>query len=188
MRQGIEKMETTGRHFGRYFSPDSALQYLGFARAHPLNVKQNQFLTQSDKTLTEIDNITPKKAWHILQTQSKSVLVDVRTQAEWALVGLPDLASIGRPLVKIEWQIAPQMQLNPNFITTLEQTVTDKSVSVLFLCRSGARSAAAAQAAKMAGYKQAFNIENGFEGARNADGQRGQLNGWKVAQLPWRQN
>lgn len=188
MRQGIEKMEKTGQHFGRYFIPDSALHYLGLPLRYPLNVKQNQILTQSDAILTEAENITPKEAWHILQSEREAVLIDVRTQAEWALVGVPDLASIGRQFVTIEWQIAPTMDYNPNFITLLEQTVTNKSVSVLFLCRSGARSAAAAQAAKAVGYQQVFNIENGFEGERNKDGHRGQLNGWKVEKLPWRQN
>jgi len=188
MRQGIEKMARQAMHFGGYFAPDSALHYLGLTPHASLNVKQNQIFMQSDSTLNEAENITPNEAWHILQTTPESVLIDVRTQAEWALVGVPDLSSIGRQFIALEWQSAPKMEINPNFITWLKQTVTDKSVSVLFLCRTGTRSAAAAQAAKAAGYKQVFNIENGFEGERNANGQRGQVNGWKAAQLPWQQN
>ena len=58
---------------------------------------------------------------------------------------------------------------------------------VLFLCRSGGRSAAAASVATAAGFGPAYNVAEGFEGDPDAHGHRGTVNGWKVAGLAWRQ-
>jgi rhodanese-related sulfurtransferase len=58
---------------------------------------------------------------------------------------------------------------------------------VFLLCRSGARSRAAAIALTEAGFRQAFNISDGFEGDADQDGHRCNRNGWKAENLPWRQ-
>jgi rhodanese-related sulfurtransferase len=58
----------------------------------------------------------------------------------------------------------------------------------MLLCRSGARSRAAAIALTGAGFAQAFNIGDGFEGDVDPQGHRGNRNGWKAANLPWRQS
>jgi rhodanese-related sulfurtransferase len=55
----------------------------------------------------------------------------------------------------------------------------------MFLCRSGVRSDAAARVAAAAGYAKAFNVVEGFEGDKDADGHRGTLGGWRKAGLPW---
>jgi rhodanese-related sulfurtransferase len=58
----------------------------------------------------------------------------------------------------------------------------------LFLCRSGARSRAAAAALTRIGFEKAFNVAGGFEGDLDGEGHRGAITGWKAAGLPWRQS
>lgn len=133
-------------------------------------------------------NVMPATAWTILSENKNAVLVDVRTRAEWNYVGLPELASIGKRPVLLEWQVFPSMQQNPEFVPVLGNAVTDKDTPLLFLCRSGARSAAAAKAMTAAGFSTCFNVADGFEGPLDAEGQRGSAAGWKATGLPWRQS
>jgi rhodanese-related sulfurtransferase len=132
------------------------------------------------------------QAWDLLVGEPAAQLVDVRTVAEWNFVGLPDLSSLGRPLHRIEWQAYPAMQTNPNFVTDAGEAVRAAGAGLgtplLFLCRSGARSRAAAAAMTQAGFKNSFNIIGGFEGDLNQQGHRGRISGWKAAGLPWRQS
>ncbi|WP_088288716.1 rhodanese-like domain-containing protein [Kineosporia sp. A_224] len=116
-----------------------------------------------------------------------AVLVDVRTAAEWSYVGVPDLSGIGRELVRIEWVSFPDGARNPAFLEQLEAEGVGQDTHVLFLCRSGVRSVAAAEAATAAGWANAYNITDGFEGPTDAAGHRGTSAGWKAAGLPWRQ-
>jgi rhodanese-related sulfurtransferase len=88
----------------------------------------------------------------------------------------------------IEWASGMAMAHNTDFAQMLETEVLDKNITVLFLCRSGARSHHAATLAARQGYVKAFNILQGFEGDKNAAGQRRQLNGWVAAVLPWTQS
>ena len=132
-------------------------------------------------------DLTPAQAWELLDQDGQAVLVDVRTQAEWQFVGLPDASDHGRDAALIAWQVYPDMNINPEFTETLDEAAPDKAAPVMFLCRSGVRSRAAASAATAAGYAKAYNISEGFEGDPNADQQRGKVGGWKVAGLPWRQ-
>jgi len=94
---------------------------------------------------------------------------------------------VGRPpdAVFIEWNAWPGGARNPAFEQELLARVPDKAAPVLFLCRSGGRSHHAALAAQQLGYAQAFNILEGFEGAKDPKGHRGTIAGWKVAGLPW---
>jgi rhodanese-related sulfurtransferase len=87
----------------------------------------------------------------------------------------------------VEWQGFPTGARNPGFVTEASQALGDKSAPVLLLCRSGARSRAAAIALTEAGFAQAFNIAGGFEGDPDGEGHRGNRNGWKADNLPWRQ-
>jgi rhodanese-related sulfurtransferase len=132
-------------------------------------------------------DVTPATAWKILQENRDAVLVDVRTRAEWNYVGLPDLESVARKPALLEWQVFPSMQPNADFVTTLSGAVADKATPLLFLCRSGVRSAAAAKAMTVAGYATCLNVVDGFEGPLDARGRRGSAGGWKAAGLPWRQ-
>jgi rhodanese-related sulfurtransferase len=125
--------------------------------------------------------LTPLEAAALLQAEPGASLVDVRTRAEWEWVGRPPGA------VLIEWNTWPGRAKNPEFEHDLLAKVPDKTQPVLFLCRSGGRSHHAAMAAGKLGYRLAFNVLDGFEGAKDADGHRGTVGGWKVAGLPWLQ-
>ena len=132
-------------------------------------------------------DVSPSTAWKILSDQKQAVLVDVRTRAEWNFVGLPDLASLDKKPALLEWQVFPSMQPNPEFVSALSGAVADKDAPLLFLCRSGARSAAAAKAMSAAGFSSCLNVADGFEGPLDAQAKRGATAGWKAAGLPWRQ-
>jgi rhodanese-related sulfurtransferase len=115
----------------------------------------------------------------------------VRTLAEWNFVGLPDLSGVNRQALCVEWQSFPSMALNPDFVTQASSALTAAGANlhtpVMFLCRSGARSRAAAMAMTRAGFEKSFNIAGGFEGDLDEARHRGQNNGWKAAGLPWKQ-
>ena len=132
-------------------------------------------------------DVNPTTAFKILSEQKAAALVDVRTRAEWNYVGLPDLDTLTKQVALIEWQVFPNMQPNPQFVEQLRAALPDKTAPLLFLCRSGARSAAAAKAMTAAGYSSCFNVAEGFEGPLNAEAKRGTVGGWKAAGLPWRQ-
>ena len=124
--------------------------------------------------------VTPPEAFELLQKAPGTVIVDVRTRAEWDWVGRVPGA------VEIEWVEYPDMTRNPNFVTALRRQV-DPEALVLFLCRSGVRSRGAASLALESGYTAAYNILEGFEGDKDAHNQRGKLGGWRFHGLPWYQ-
>jgi rhodanese-related sulfurtransferase len=132
-------------------------------------------------------DISAAEAWEQLRANPKAQLVDVRTMAEWNFVGLPDISSLGRKVHCVEWQSFPSGARNPGFVVEASQVLGDKDAPVLLLCRSGARSRAAAIALTEAGFAQAFNIAGGFEGDMDGEGHRGNREGWKAENLPWRQ-
>jgi rhodanese-related sulfurtransferase len=132
-------------------------------------------------------DVAPTVAWKILSERKDAVLIDVRTRPEWNYVGLPDLDSLAKKPALLEWQVFPSMQANPEFVAALSGALPDKEVPLLFLCRSGARSAAAAKAMTAAGYSTCLNVADGFEGPLDAQAKRGATGGWKAAGLPWRQ-
>lgn len=124
-------------------------------------------------------------AWDAVKNSANAVLVDVRTQAEWKLVGVPDLSSADKQLVLVEWQVFPTMDVNGSFVDAVAAAAPDKSAPIYFLCRSGARSKSAAIAMTQAGYSECYNIAQGFEGPHDAEQHRGSTDGWKARGLPW---
>ncbi|MBV8093363.1 MAG: rhodanese-like domain-containing protein [Acetobacteraceae bacterium] len=134
-----------------------------------------------------VENVPPRQVWEALTSDPQAQLVDVRTDAEWNYVGLPDLSGAGKRPVLIPWQIYPTMQVNRSFIEQMQQAGLSPEHRIYFLCRSGVRSAAAAAMAKSAGFPDAYNIADGFEGPADREGHRGKLAGWKAERLPWRQ-
>lgn len=136
-------------------------------------------------------DVSPEEAWRILTETPEAQLIDVRTTAEWQFVGLPDLTPLRRRPLLAEWQIYPDMAVNEAFAdeagAALDAAGVPKSAPLLMLCRSGARSRAAAAAMTRAGWSAAYNVANGFEGDPDAEGHRGRTNGWKAVGLPWRQ-
>ena len=139
-----------------------------------------------------VGNVKPIEAWEELKSVGGARLVDVRTTAEWAYVGLPDLSSIGKQPLLLEWQRFPEMTVDARFAVrlsrVLEESGVDPDQPVFFLCRSGARSLAAAQVMAKAGYTASYNVSDGFEGPADVHGHRGGIAGWKASGLPWRQS
>ena len=134
-----------------------------------------------------VPDIPPQTAWEALASDPNAALVDVRTDAEWSFVGLPDLTALGKQVVLIPWQLYPSMQVNGGFAEHLRKAGLTPEHRIYFICRSGARSLAAGQAAQAAGFPHAFNLADGFEGPVDAEGHRGTVAGWKASGLPWRQ-
>jgi rhodanese-related sulfurtransferase len=131
-------------------------------------------------------DLVPSDAYVALQADADAVLVDVRTIAEWSYVGVPDLTPIGKRAIFLEWQRFPDGALNERFVEELREAGVREGAPIYFLCRSGARSAAAAKAATASGLGPAYNVSDGFEGPLGEDGHR-TVTGWKAAGLPWRQ-
>ncbi|SKB52247.1 Rhodanese-related sulfurtransferase [Arthrobacter sp. 49Tsu3.1M3] len=128
-------------------------------------------------------DLSPQEAWAKLE--AGAILVDVRTEGEWAHIGIPDTAAAGEggndPLF-IQWNLAGGTP-NPHFVEQLrQQAPADTGVELVFLCRSGARSISAATAATAAGYTS-YNVLEGFEGETDRFGER-TVNGWKNRGLP----
>ncbi len=134
-----------------------------------------------------VPDIGPAEAFAALREDPLAQLVDVRTDAEWAYVGLPDLGAAGKQPVLIPWQVFPAMQVNTGFVDALRRAGFTPEHRIHFLCRSGVRSLAAAQAAQAEGFPHVFNVAGGFEGPVDAEGHRGTVAGWKAEGLPWRQ-
>lgn len=134
-----------------------------------------------------VENVAPARVWDALLTDPQAQLVDVRTDAEWTYVGLPDLSAAGKQPVLIPWQLFPSMQVNGAFIEQMKQAGITPGHKIYLLCRSGVRSLAAAHAAQVAGFPHAYNITDGFEGPPDQDGHRGKVAGWKASELPWAQ-
>ena len=120
--------------------------------------------------------LLPAEAHQLMQAGAK--LVDVRTKPELAYVGkIPGSLAV-------EWQTYPGGRENPEFLAELAAAVP-KDQPVMFLCRSGVRSNAAAEAATRAGWKEAYNVLEGFEGDKDANQHRNTVGGWRKAGLPW---
>jgi rhodanese-related sulfurtransferase len=146
--------------------------------------------------MSEIPNyagdILPKDVFANLAQGFAGLLIDVRTQAEWSFVGVPDLSEISQEAILMQWQAYPAMQVDGEFAAKVSALVQEKggnaNTPLYFLCRSGVRSRSAAIALTQAGYTAAFNITDGFEGPTNNEGHRGLKAGWKAQGLPWRQS
>ena len=137
---------------------------------------------------TYAGDLYPHEAWALLEKNDKAVLVDVRSEAEWAFVGTPDLTGLGREACFVEWASFPGMIRNEAFVTQVREAIGDTTVPVLFLCRSGVRSMHAAAVCSADGFGECYNIATGFEGDHDETRHRGKVAGWKVAGLPWTQN
>lgn len=126
--------------------------------------------------------VTPQEAYQLLQQHPSAKLVDVRTNAERDWVGRVAIPEARHAAV--QWNLYPGGASNPEFLKQLEQ-VADKGNVLLFLCRSGVRSRHAAKLATEHGYANCFDIMEGFEGDKDADGHRKTVGGWCKAGLPW---
>ena len=135
--------------------------------------------------MTYAGDVVPADAYDLLAGNDGTVLVDVRTPAEWSYVGLPDLTAICKQVVTVSWHAELtgeqlKAQLGAAGVQTSDQ--------LLFICRSGVRSQHAASLATRFGFERSHNVVHGFEGNLDAAGHRGTLAGWKSDGLPWKQS
>lgn len=134
-------------------------------------------------------DVSCQEAWEVLANDAAAILVDVRTQVEWQLIGKPDLSSIGKEPVYIQWVTV--QGVNANFIEELKIALVERGATqetpIFFLCQSGGRSKMSAMQSTELGYKACYNIAEGFEGDLDEHQHRNSISGWKVAGLPWRQ-
>ena len=133
-------------------------------------------------------DIPVEKAWAVLRDERDATLIDVRTDAEWSYVGVPDLAGLGKQPLLVSWQRFPDMAINAEFIEMLHRAGLSLGAANLFICRSGVRSRAAALAMAAEGFSRCYNVAEGFEGDKDASQHRGTTGGWKAAGLPWIQS
>jgi rhodanese-related sulfurtransferase len=120
-----------------------------------------------------VDAVDVEATWQRLASRAGSPLIDVRTRAEWAYVGIPDLGPIGKRAVLVEWQRFPDQAVDPRFAERLAGELRALGVQfdddLFFICRSGSRSLAAAKAMAAAGYRACHNVAGGFEGPLDKD-------------------
>ncbi|MDA0707543.1 MAG: rhodanese-like domain-containing protein [Proteobacteria bacterium] len=130
-------------------------------------------------------DITPQETWKNLSDNQNSILVDVRTFAEWKLVGVPNISELSKQPHFIEWVDFPDGHINENFAKQLHSVAPSLDTPIYFLCRTGVRSIAAAIKATESGYTHCYNILEGFEGKQDEAGHRGKVSGWQGRNLPW---
>ncbi len=140
-----------------------------------------------------VTQLDVRDAFELLRSDQNSVLVDVRTFEEFNFVGSANHSPFNSRMIFLPWQLFPSMNENPEFSSNLEESLKKlfgsecKKVKIIFICRSGGRSNAAANHAINLGYHNCYNIISGFEGDLDSNDQRGKINGWKASDLPWRQ-
>lgn len=138
----------------------------------------------AEKNLPYAGGVTPPVAWQLSQ-RGEALLVDVRSGEERKFVGhVPGS-------LHVPWATGTALTRNPRFVRELEAKLAKdggKNAVVLLLCRSGKRSALAAEAASVAGFTHVFNVLEGFEGEIDAQQHRGGADGWRFHQLPWIQD
>lgn len=145
----------------------------------PLSAARERARTQQ---LPYAGAVTPQEAYELLRQDAAVRLIDVRTNAERDWVGRVALPEPQH--VAIEWTRYPGGVPNPDFLAQLAAVAQPDDV-LLFLCRSGVRSRHAAKLATENGYRNCYDILEGFEGDKDADGHRKTVGGWCKAGLPW---
>jgi rhodanese-related sulfurtransferase len=138
--------------------------------------------------------VTAQEAYAMWKAEPKRVnIIDVRTPEEYIFVGHPNMAR-NIPLLFVKYQLdaaknEPAVELNPDFVSTVKNLFAPTD-TILVMCRSGGRSALAANLLAKAGFVKVHNIIDGMEGDKVEDpenvyhGKR-MKNGWKNCESPW---
>jgi rhodanese-related sulfurtransferase len=171
------------RHLGPL--PDASISHLLRRVSEIRTIEPSPCPPHTVVGMTYAGDLTPTEAWELLHREPEAALVDVRSEPEWMFVGVPHIADLGKKLVTVSWNHWPGGR-NSTFLEDLAAAGVTGG-PVLFICRSGARSRAAAIAATQAGIAPAYNVSEGFEGDLDEHGHRG-VNGWRSRGLPWRQS
>ena len=136
-----------------------------------------------------VGDVTASEAYDQIKREPKAQVVDVRTRAEWSFVGVPDLSADrqgGHPGGVAA--LSRHGEVASDFVANLERELagaaSGRTTRSTILCRSGARSLAAAQAMTAAGWGNGHNISGGFEGPPDPERHRGKIGGWKAPASP----
>ena len=140
--------------------------------------------------------ITSREAFDEIQAEENKILfLDVRTRAEVEVVGMPTVADANIPYMFMsepmtwddDWG-SFKMTRNLNFLDAVKQRLQEKGLTqndkVFLMCRSGGRSASAADLLGEAGFTNVYSVVDGYEGDKAKSGKR-TLKGWKNSDLPW---
>lgn len=137
-----------------------------------------------------VKEVSPQTAWEILRENPGAVLIDVRSTMEYDYVGHPLDA------VNIPWKESPAWHVNPDFAGMVREMLLSRqeinteieSSLLLLICRSGKRSYEAGEELARHGFKNVYNVTEGFEGDRDGDNHRSTISGWRFRNLPWEQS
>lgn len=136
-----------------------------------------------------VKGLTPEQAWQLLQEDPRAILIDVRSNMEFLFVGHPKGA------ISVPWIDEPDWIINPHFTAEVRKVLLGGiscsedlgCAPVLLICRSGKRSLEAGELLVKNGFKEVFNVEQGFEGELDDTHHRSTVGGWRFAGLPWEQ-
>ena len=137
----------------------------------------------------EMKSFSPTQAWEFSENNQRAVMIDVRSSMEYLFVGHPQGS------VHVPWIDAPEWTVNPNFVTEVRKVmlggigigVHAGDAPVILICRSGKRSLEAGKLLIGSGFKEVYNVEEGFEGELDASHHRSKTGGWRFHGLPWEQ-
>jgi len=140
--------------------------------------------------------LTPKEAHDMVKADPKKVLfVDVRTPEELYFVGYAKGVDKNVPLAYVNYSKLNKKgkkfasAMNDKFVSEVESALKEKGLNkddnIIFICRSGDRSAKAAGIMDKAGYKKVYSIVTGTEGDKDKETKKRTVNGWKNDKLPW---
>lgn len=132
--------------------------------------------------MSAIQNVDPKQAHAVLDQDPQARLIDVRTTIEFGFIGHP-IGAIHIPLKEF-----PDMATRSDFVANVQGKVPNPDIPLVLMCRSGVRSMEAAKLLEAAGYTVLYNMDEGFEGDKDALNHRGTLGGWRFHGLPWEQS
>jgi rhodanese-related sulfurtransferase len=152
-------------------------------------------LPAAKKTKAELYLLAPEAYEMKNKAPDKILFVDIRTRGEFMFLGSPTVTDANIPYVEMDdppdwddkndrYKLAP----NSDFTAAIEERMRKKGLTksdrIILICRSGDRSALAANLLQQAGFGQVYSVIDGFEGDIGKD-ERRDVNGWKNAGLPW---
>jgi len=135
---------------------------------------------------------------YVMNNMDNTLFVDIRTPSEVNYLGATTVMDKLVPWVFMDssgWNAAKHRynrKTNDNFLADIEAALKKKGLTkndtVILICRSGDRSAAAVNLLAENGYTNAYTIVHGYEGDKASEGSnKGKrvVNGWKNSGMPW---
>ncbi len=135
--------------------------------------------------MSQVRTLQPKEAWDLIQGHPNALFIDTRSLMEHLFIGHP----VG--CIHIAWIDEPDWTINPEFATEVRRAIlggVGVGAPVVLICRSGVRSLEAAECLVQAGFRNIYNIADGFEGPLDDHHHRSTLGGWRYHDLPWEQS